>query len=93
MDGQHTDAQLGGGADGPCDGVRDVVEFQVEEDLAAGGDEFADELRPLGGEELFADFIGGSGLADGLNDLASLGGAGDVQRHDEPILCKHRLPV
>ena len=71
----------------------DIVELQVEKDFTAGGDEVADDLRSLGGEQLLADFVGGGGVADGLDDALRLAGAGDVQRHDEPIFCKHRLPV
>src|SRR5580698_2030773 len=67
--------------------------LEVEEDLTAGSDQVADELRPLRGEELFANFVGGGGLADGLYQLASLGGAWDVKRHNKPIFGKHRLPV
>ena len=93
VDGQHADSQLGGRADGRGDGVGYVVEFEVEEDLAARSDQLADELRPFGGEELFADFVSGGRLADGLDDLAGLGGAGDVKRHDKPIFWKHRLTV
>ena len=91
--GQHADPQLGGRADGRGYGVRDVVELQVEKDLTARGNQLADELRPLGGEELFSNFIGGSRFADGLDQLASLGGARNIERHDQPISCKHRLPV
>ena len=73
------------------DGVRDVVIFQVEKHLPAGGDQVADDLRPLGREELFPDLVGGCGVADGLDDLAGLRGARDIERHYEPVFVVHRL--
>ena len=94
VDGHHADAQLGGRLDGRGDGVRDVVELEVEKNLPAGGDQVAHNLRPLGREELFPDLVGSCGLADGLYDLAGLGGARNIERHDEPIpWLQHRLPV
>ena len=94
VDGQHADAQLGGRLDGFGHGVGDVVELEVEKNLPAGGDQVAHNLGPLGREELFPDLVGNCGLADGLYDLAGLGGARNIERHNEPIpWLQHRLPV
>ena len=79
------DPQLGGGFDGGGNGVRDVVEFKVQKDFTAGGNQLAHELRPFGGKKLFSYLISGYSVAKGLDDLASLGGARDIERHDQPI--------
>ncbi len=93
VDREHADPQLRRRPDraGYC--VRDVVVFKVEEDLPAGGYQVAHNLGPLGREELFPDLVGSCCFANGLDDLACLGSARDIERHDEPISCKHRLPV
>ena len=93
MDREHADVQLGGRPDGSGNGVWNIVEFQVEKDLPAGGNQFADEVRPFRSKQLFANFVSGSRFAYGLNQRASLGGAWDVKRHDQPISCEHRVPV
>ena len=94
VDGQHADPQLGRRFDSRGYGIRDVVKFEVEKNLPAGGDQVAHNLRPLGREELFPDLVRICGLADGLDDLAGLGGARYIERHDEPIpWLQHRLPV
>ena len=67
------------------DGVGDVVELQVQKHFTAGRGEIADDPGPFGREELLAYFVGGDRFAEGLDGLASLRGAGDIQRHDEPI--------
>ena len=85
VDGQHRDAELAGRVYGGGDGVGDVVELQVEKDFTAGSDKVADHLRPLGGEELLANFVGAGGVAYRLDDALGVGGAGNVQRHDEPV--------
>ena len=89
--GQHADAQFGGRTHRRGDGVGDVVIFQVEKHLPAGGDQVADDLRPLGREQLFSDLVSGCGVVDGLDDLAGLRGARDIERHNEPVFDVHRL--
>ncbi len=63
MDGEERDSERGGAADGSGYGVRDVVEFEVEEDLFTAGDQVANQRRAVGGEELFAYFIEADGFA------------------------------
>ena len=93
VDGEHGDAQLGSRLDGGGDGVGNIVVFEVEKHLSSRGDQVTNQLRPLGGEELFPDFEGGCGLTDGVDDGESLGGARNVERHDQPIFCQHQLQV
>jgi len=90
VDVEHGDAEVGGFGDGGGDGVGDVVELQVQKDFTAGGDEIADDLRAFGGEQLLAYFVEIGRFANGVNDLASLRGGGEVERHDEPIPDRHR---
>ena len=82
---EHGDPQLSGGFDGGGNGVRDVVIFKVQKHFTAGRNQLAHELRSFGGEKLFSYLISGYGVAKGLDDLASLGGARDIERHDQPI--------
>ena len=70
------------------------MELEIEENLPAGGHQVAHNLRPFGREELFPDLVSSCGLAKGLYDLAGLGGARNIERHDQPIpWLQHRLPV
>ena len=51
----HPHAHLGRGLDGHRRGIRDVVEFEVEEHVKALGLQCFDNRRPAAGEQLFAD--------------------------------------
>ena len=55
MDGQHADFQLGCFCHCRGHGIRNVMEFQVEEDFAARVNKLADDLRAFGRKKLFAD--------------------------------------
>jgi hypothetical protein len=57
VDGQHADAELGSFSDGVSDGVRNVVEFEVEKNFTAGSHQVANDLGPLGRKQLLTDFI------------------------------------
>ena len=57
VDGQHADLQLSGLGDGVSDGVRDIVEFEVEKNFTAGSHQVANDLGPLGRKQLLTDFI------------------------------------
>lgn len=48
--------QLDSRRHGFCYGIRDVVEFQIEENIRAGVRELLNCPRTLGSEELAADF-------------------------------------
>jgi hypothetical protein len=55
MNGEKRNSQRGCAAHRSGNGIRDVVELEIEEDLFAAGDQIADERRANGGEELLAD--------------------------------------
>ena len=55
MDAEHLDIQPGGGSHGFCDGVWDVVKFEVEENGSASAADLADDIWTCAGEELAAD--------------------------------------
>ncbi len=55
VDGEELGADGGDGTNGAGDGVRDVVELEVEEDGAAAMAQFADDGGAFGDEELEAD--------------------------------------
>ena len=48
--------EFSGGSDGPGDRVRNVVEFQVEENLGAGGCELMNCAGAFGSEEFASNF-------------------------------------
>jgi hypothetical protein len=48
--------QLGRGGDGACNGVGNVVEFQVEEDIKTKARERLNSARAFGSEKLAANF-------------------------------------
>ena len=54
MDVQHPDAQPGGRPARRCDGIRDVMELQIEKDAEAAPHERLHQCRPCGGEKLVA---------------------------------------
>jgi hypothetical protein len=85
MDGQHADAELGGLADSAGDGIGDVVVFEVEKDVTAGGHEVADDLRTFGREQLLAYLINLGRVADRRHDSTCLGGIGNVKGNDQTL--------
>jgi len=65
MQGQQSHPrQVCGGANGSSHRIRDVVEFQVEEDFKAKARELLNGSRAFGSKELAADFEKGGGPAD-----------------------------
>ena len=69
----------------PGDGVRDVVELQVEEDLRAVPVDHADDLGTRVQEELLADLEDAHRLAQQLDQPLGLGQRLDVEREDETV--------
>lgn len=53
---EHLNRKWGDGFDGLGDGVGDVVELEVEENIEAEIGDFADAVGAAGGEHLEADF-------------------------------------
>ena len=68
------------------DGVGDVVQLEIEEDLLAGRGEPACEGKTLTAiGELHADLIEGRGVADALDEALRLVGVGQVESDDQPV--------
>src|SRR5690606_9849490 len=93
--------ELGGGGDGSVDGLGDVMELQIEEDLSSLSAERAHDLRTAADEELEADLQ----TPDIRTDLPAarlrFAGAVIVEREDQPFsgffqrtlsLRAHRFP-
>lgn len=72
MQGEHLDRQGRDGFDGLGDGVGDVVELEVEEDIETEVGDFAHAIGTAGGEHFEADLD----PADGALELAEGGGDG-----------------
>jgi len=89
VQGEHADGELGAGLDGFGDGVGDVVELEVEEDVEAEVGDFADGVGSAGGEHLEADFD----PSDGALELAECGRdvAGRLGVEDEDEVASHAL--
>ena len=85
MNREHGDTQLGSRLDGSGHGVRDVVEFQVEEDFAPGVDQLRNDLWPLSGEELKTDLVEGNRVAELIDDLLRIDGGRHVQGDDQAV--------
>ena len=83
VDGQHADAEPGRFVHGCGHGGRNVVILQVEEDAPPRGHEIPHQLRPFGGEELHADFVGQCRIADGRHDFLCGRRRGNVQGNDQ----------
>lgn len=58
VDGEHLDIEERGGFDGFGDGIGNVVEFEVEEDVGTGSPDLFDDLGATADEEFLADFEG-----------------------------------
>ena len=72
MVGEQARAERRGGARRAAHGRRDVVELEVEEHVAAGLAQPAHDPGPLGREELAADLVEAAGLAELLDQTASV---------------------
>ena len=83
--GEELHIQTRGTGNGLGDGVRNVVKFQVEENLGSGVAHALDDIWPCGDKEFLANFEG----ADGGGYLGSEGqcfvGSGDIERSDDGI--------
>jgi len=79
----HPRAQRGGGAAGAGNGVRDVVEFQVQENRQAQLVEAGDDRRPLRGEKFLADLHSAAAAAQAAGDRQRFGAGGIVQCDDD----------
>ena len=86
MHGEHADAERRGARDGPLDGLRDVVELEVEKDRTPGLGAERDGLGPRADEELEADLEHAHRVAHGERGRTRALNAGEIQReHDARI--------
>src|SRR5882757_7416153 len=83
MNREHLHPESVGRLNGSRDGVRDVVELQIEPDLRAGGQNRAYNFRAFGRVKLEPDFEKRDLAPELLNELERLLLCGDVQRHDD----------
>ena len=85
VDVDHPDAEPRGRGDRAGDGVRDVVELQVEEHAIAAADQLFDERRAVAGEQPAADLEAADRAAQRVGERARLVGGVDVERDEELI--------
>lgn len=83
VDGQHEDMVRRGCGHGVGDGMGDVVELQVEEDLPAFTVEKPDDVRADPSEELAANFVDFDVVAQLADDGRGFGKGVHVERHDK----------
>src|SRR5882757_8964749 len=83
MNREHLHPESGRGLNGSRDGVRDVVDLQIEPDLCAGGQNRAHNFRAFARVKLEPDFEKRDLAPELLNKLERLLLCGDVQRHDD----------
>ena len=89
MDVQHEDREPGRLTHGARDGVRDVVELEVEEDLEAALPRVLDRGGAGGGEELRADLAPGGDAAEPVEQAVGVAERLDVERDEQPVLTLH----
>jgi len=87
VDIEHVDSQAGCGANGSCDGVGDVVKFQVEKDLVATFEDGFKDRGSNGSEQFHAYFEPDAGAMQPLDELGGGGGVGHVEGYNEPRAC------
>ena len=85
MDGEKRRAEARDLGDRPLDGVGDVVQLEVQEDLPAGGDEPLDEAEFAAIGELHADLVEAGAVADPRDEPLGLRNVGHVERDDQPV--------
>ena len=76
----HPDPEPGRRRNRPRDGVRDVVELQIEEHAVASRRELLDERRPLAGEQPAADLEAANDIPQAIRQAARVGRRIDVER-------------
>jgi hypothetical protein len=61
------------------------VELQIQEDFAAGADQFFDKPRAFSGEQLQAYFVGACSVTNTIHDLSGGIGMGDIEGYNQPL--------
>src|SRR5262249_31076915 len=83
VDVDHPHAKPRRSADGASDGVRDIVEFQIEEDAVALCDQFFDEPGTVAGEESGSNLESTDGAPQQIGETARLLEGIDIQRNEQ----------
>jgi hypothetical protein len=73
VDGEKGSASLRGGANGSCNGVGDVVEFEIKEDVEAAVANLLDDAVASRVVEFHADLVPVAGLAEEVDEGEGLG--------------------
>src|SRR5581483_10822837 len=81
----HPDAQACRRRNGACDGVWDVVKFQIEEDTIAAPDELFDDRRSLAGEQAAANLECARHAAQPIDECTGFARRVHVERDYEAI--------
>ncbi len=85
MNGEERDPERSSGANGPGNGIWDVMELEIEKDFFTAGDQVVDNGGADGGEQFLAYLIEADGFPKFPHQCASLIFAGDIERHDQHI--------
>jgi hypothetical protein len=86
VDGEKLGTDGGGRTDGSCNGVGDVVEFEVEENGEAAAAEFADDGGAFGGVEFEADLEPAAEAVELVGEGEGWVGAGGIEGDDEALV-------
>ena len=86
VEGEEAGTCGGCGADGSGDGVGDVVELEVEEDVESSGGEGGDDLGAFGNEELQANLDPADGGSKAVGEGQGGCGVREVEGDDEAVL-------
>ena len=78
-------SRTSGGTDCSCDGVGDVVEFEIEEDVEAAVAELLDDAVADGVVELHADLEPSAGVVQEVDEFHGLAFIWEVQRDGEAV--------
>ncbi len=85
MDVEEPDAEPGRRDTRLRDGMWDVVELEIQEDVGTVPENHADDLRASGEEELLPDLEDADLLGEEAHETLRLGGRVDVEREDETV--------
>jgi hypothetical protein len=88
MDGEEGCSGFGRGVDRASDGVGDVVELEVEEDVEPAVAELPHDAVADSVVELHADFVPLAGLAEMVYELHGCAFVGEVQCYGEAVFCR-----
>ena len=93
MDVDHVHIQVAQHAHGPLDGVGNVVELQVQENLVAPGLDLPDDGRTLGVEQLHADLHEGLAALELVQKGQGFVFGGEIQCNDDVLVHRCAPPV